>query len=53
MKQKIKHVFFDLDHTLWHFDANALLAYKEVSAIVTEDASVPTMAHLKELKNYL
>ncbi len=30
MKQKIKHVFFDLDHTLWHFDANALLAYKEV-----------------------
>ncbi|CAL67812.1 YjjG family noncanonical pyrimidine nucleotidase [Christiangramia forsetii] len=26
----IKHVFFDLDHTLWDFDRNSALAFKEV-----------------------
>lgn len=30
MKGNIKHIFFDLDHTLWHFDANAASAYQEV-----------------------
>ena len=27
---KIEHVFFDLDHTLWDFDKNSELAFKEV-----------------------
>ena len=26
--EKIKHVFFDLDHTLWDFDKNSNLAFK-------------------------
>ena len=26
----IKHVFFDLDHTLWDFDRNSLLAYQQI-----------------------
>ena len=26
----IEHVFFDLDHTLWDFDRNSALAFKEV-----------------------
>jgi len=26
----IKHVFFDLDHTLWDFDRNSLLAYEKI-----------------------
>ncbi|TSE11078.1 MULTISPECIES: YjjG family noncanonical pyrimidine nucleotidase [Aquimarina] len=28
MKNKIEHIFFDLDHTLWDFDRNSLLAFK-------------------------
>ncbi|MFC5044195.1 YjjG family noncanonical pyrimidine nucleotidase [Aquimarina hainanensis] len=27
MKNTIKHIFFDLDHTLWDFDRNSALAY--------------------------
>ena len=27
---QIKDVFFDLDHTLWDFDKNSMLAYKRV-----------------------
>jgi putative hydrolase of the HAD superfamily len=33
MKKKfknIKHIFFDLDHTLWDFDLNSKLAYKQI-----------------------
>ena len=28
MKDKIKHIFFDLDHTLWDFDKNSKLAFE-------------------------
>ena len=24
----IKHIFFDLDHTLWHFEKNSSLTFK-------------------------
>ncbi len=27
---KIKHVFFDLDHTLWDFDRNSVLAFDKI-----------------------
>lgn len=27
---KVKHIFFDLDHTLWHFDKNANLTLREI-----------------------
>jgi putative hydrolase of the HAD superfamily len=32
---KYKHLFFDLDHTLWDFDANAKLTLTEIySALI-------------------
>lgn len=30
MKNKIKHIFFDLDHTLWDFQANSDASYAEI-----------------------
>lgn len=30
LSSKVQHVFFDLDHTLWDFDANALLTFEEM-----------------------
>jgi putative hydrolase of the HAD superfamily len=30
MKTKIKHVFFDLDHTLWDFDKNSGLTFEKI-----------------------
>ncbi|WP_179354542.1 YjjG family noncanonical pyrimidine nucleotidase [Winogradskyella vidalii] len=30
MKSKIKHVFFDLDHTLWDFDKNSGLTFEKI-----------------------
>ncbi len=30
MKSKIHHIFFDLDHTLWDFDKNSLLAFEKI-----------------------
>lgn len=29
-KDTIKHIFFDLDHTLWDFDKNSALAYQRI-----------------------
>ena len=31
--QQIKHVFFDLDHTLWDFEKNSDLTFKKVFKI--------------------
>lgn len=28
--ENIKHIFFDLDHTLWDFDKNSALAFKQI-----------------------
>ncbi|MEN8817418.1 MAG: noncanonical pyrimidine nucleotidase, YjjG family, partial [Nonlabens sp.] len=28
--KNIEHIFFDLDHTLWDFDLNSKLAYKQI-----------------------
>ena len=30
MNNSIQHIFFDLDHTLWDFDKNSLLAFEEI-----------------------
>ena len=30
MKHTIKHVFFDLDHTLWDFDKNSGLTFEKI-----------------------
>lgn len=32
MRDKIKHIFFDLDHTLWDFDRNSKLAFEALFA---------------------
>jgi len=28
LMNNIKHIFFDLDHTLWHFEKNSSLTFK-------------------------
>ncbi|MCT4630198.1 YjjG family noncanonical pyrimidine nucleotidase [Winogradskyella sp.] len=33
MKDRIKHVFFDLDHTLWDFDKNSGLTFKKIFSL--------------------
>ena len=35
---KYKHLFFDLDHTLWDFDANAKLTLKEIYSFFNLEA---------------
>lgn len=30
MKTHLKHIFFDLDHTLWDFDRNSALTFKKI-----------------------
>ena len=30
MEKGIKHIFFDLDHTLWDFERNSSLAFQEI-----------------------
>ena len=30
MKNRIKHIFFDLDHTLWDFDKNSEMAFETI-----------------------
>mgnify|MGYP001120335962 CR=1 FL=1 len=33
MKTHLKHIFFDLDHTLWDFDKNSALTFKKIFGI--------------------
>ncbi|MDN3492683.1 YjjG family noncanonical pyrimidine nucleotidase [Winogradskyella bathintestinalis] len=33
MKNQIKHVFFDLDHTLWDFDRNSGLTFEKIFSL--------------------
>ena len=40
MKTKIKHVFFDLDHTLWDFDKNSGLTFEKLFRLNHIDASL-------------
>jgi len=37
---QIKHVFFDLDHTLWDFERNSALAFQEIFLIHNIDISL-------------
>lgn len=37
MNKKIKHVFFDLDHTLWDFDKNSELTFEKIFNIHNVD----------------
>ncbi|MFC0604716.1 YjjG family noncanonical pyrimidine nucleotidase [Winogradskyella pulchriflava] len=40
MKQSIKHVFFDLDHTLWDFDKNSMLTFDKIFKLNTIDINL-------------
>ena len=49
MKLKnIKHIFFDLDHTLWDFDKNSALTFKKIFKI-----HGMTIDHLDFIKAYI
>ena len=57
-KQEIQHIFFDLDHTLWDFDRNSLLAYqrifeeRDISIGLTDFLEVYTPINLSYWKLY-
>ncbi|MGB2116283.1 MAG: YjjG family noncanonical pyrimidine nucleotidase [Flavobacteriaceae bacterium] len=40
MRNRIKHVFFDLDHTLWDFDKNSDLAFIKIFKDLTIDIEI-------------
>ncbi len=44
-KLDIKHIFFDLDHTLWDFDRNSMLAFERI--FKSFNISVPLKDFLK------
>jgi len=48
MKDKVKHVFFDLDHTLWDFDKNSGLTFKKIFEIYDIDVSLNTFLDVYE-----
>lgn len=49
MKQnKIKHVFFDLDHTLWDFDRNSALTFCKIFEIHKVDVSIEQFLEVYE-----
>ena len=40
MRNRIKHVFFDLDHTLWDFEKNSDLAFIKIFKDLTIDIEI-------------
>ncbi|MBL87115.1 MAG: noncanonical pyrimidine nucleotidase, YjjG family [Winogradskyella sp.] len=48
MKDKIKHVFFDLDHTLWDFDKNSGLTFEKIFKINNLDVELSTFLKVYE-----
>ena len=46
--QQIKHVFFDLDHTLWDFEKNSDLTFQKI--FKTQNIEVNLGAFLKVYK---
>lgn len=40
MKRQIKHVFFDLDHTLWDFDKNSGLTFEKIFSLNKIDVNL-------------
>ena len=52
MQGKVKHIFFDLDHTLWDFDKNSGLAFEALFAQYGIDIELTTFLKIYEPINY-
>ncbi|HNQ27644.1 MAG TPA: noncanonical pyrimidine nucleotidase, YjjG family, partial [Aquaticitalea sp.] len=53
MKLKgIKHIFFDLDHTLWDFDRNSALAFERIFEIHMMDIDLERFLGFYEPINF-
>ncbi|NRD21019.1 noncanonical pyrimidine nucleotidase, YjjG family [Winogradskyella eckloniae] len=48
MNSSIKHVFFDLDHTLWDFDKNSALTFEKIFKLHNVNADVNTFLSVYE-----
>jgi putative hydrolase of the HAD superfamily len=48
MITKIKHVFFDLDHTLWDFDKNSGLTFKKLFKLYSIDVKLEDFLRVYE-----
>ncbi len=51
MEEGIKHVFFDLDHTLWDFDKNSKIAYQMIFRAYNIDLELDLFLKEYELIN--
>lgn len=52
IKNQIKHVFFDLDHTLWDFDKNSALTFKKIFNIHNIEVSFEDFIEAYEPINF-
>ncbi|WP_138434838.1 YjjG family noncanonical pyrimidine nucleotidase [Winogradskyella algicola] len=48
MRDKIKHVFFDLDHTLWDFDKNSGLTFEKIFKLNSLDVNLTAFLEVYE-----
>lgn len=48
----IKHVFFDLDHTLWDFDKNSALTFEKIFELHKVNVDVETFLNVYEQINF-
>lgn len=48
----IKHIFFDLDHTLWDFEKNSALAFEDVFKNKNIDLDVPAFLEVYQPINF-
>lgn len=48
MKDKIRHVFFDLDHTLWDFDKNSGLTFEKIFKLNGLEVELSTFLEVYE-----
>lgn len=52
MNHKLKHIFFDLDHTLWDFDRNSALAFERVFKSFKIEVTLPKFLEIYEPINF-
>ena len=52
MKNEIKHVFFDLDHTLWDFDKNSGLTFEKIFKLNTIEINLDDFLRVYEPINF-